>query len=110
MSYVKQSDSIEEYIGESFVADFIKEGDNNPWLIGELLEAIVYDSMGTPVFLGGGTKSDDNMNIRIVVPYNITQDFSEDQYLILVYLVDSTNPDIRDVIAEYKVKYLKPKV
>jgi len=110
MSYKKIADSIEEYIGESFIRDYRKSGEGNAWGLHENLRVMVYDTNGDPVFGSDGEKYDNDMAIRIVVPYDVTEDFTDGQYLILIYLIDTLNTGIRDVVAEYKVKYLKPKV
>ena len=107
MSYARATYTTTEYAGESFTKE-IKKQSGAEWGATETGVYEIYDANGVLVSSGGATKSADNLTLTFTVPYSDTVDFVGN-YLLLFYLQDTSDPQVKDVVLEYKIQYLERK-
>ena len=106
MDYIKQIKQRSEYQGESLDTT-ISRGDGTPWADTETAEYKIYNTTGTIVSSGNLTKSSDGKQFRLFVGTDETKDLSG-RYKLLVWIKDSNDTEVNDVIAEYNIEY-KPR-
>ena len=107
MGYVKYESTSTEYQGESFAKSIQKEN-NATWDANDTAEYEMTDSSGTVVSSGSLTKSGDSLSFALFVPNTDTASL-EGIHLLLVYLTNSVDATISDVIAEYRINYKSKK-
>lgn len=107
MAYVKITKSLTEYQGESFTKSLYKKN-RTEWSSEEIATYTMTDKDGNEITNGSLTKSTDNMSITIQIGKTITTSL-EGKYKILIYLGNTNDSEISDVIAEYNVTYITKK-
>lgn len=105
--YVKITKSIIEYSGESVNKPISKES-GLIWTANEEANYIMYDNLGATISTGDLTKSVDNLDLNLAVPYTDTEGL-EGTYVLLVFLIDTIDLGYKNIIAEYRITYKKRK-
>ena len=107
MSYTKASYTATEYAGESFTKE-VKKQSGETWATNETGSYEMYDTAGTMVASGDAVKSGDELSLTFTVPATDTTSFIG-SYLLLFYLKDTGDTNIKDVILEYTITYKEKK-
>ena len=103
MPFAKVSYTASEYAGESFTKEVAKQ-DNSEWASNESGLYEMYDTGGSLVSHGDAVKTSDNLKLVFTVPATDTASFTG-SYLLLFYLTDSNDANIKDVVVEYVITY-----
>ena len=106
MSYTKFVGVANEIKGTSFTRSIYRE-DNGDWDVNETARYSIYDCNGTEVANGQLTKPD-TKTLLLVVSKNVTSALDDGNYLLLVYLENTTQPDLSEIIAEYRITWKAP--
>jgi len=108
MSYVEFADTTTEYQGESFVKSLAKKS-KGIWEANEEANFILTDGDGVVVASDDLVKSDDDLTLTFILGKTSTADL-EGVYTLLVYQTDTSNSEINNVIARYKITYRTRKI
>ena len=106
MGYAKFIGVAEEYVGTSFSRTLVKEDGTN-WDTNDTARYAIYDCNGNTVASGDLTKSDP-ATFTLLVSKTTTTGITPGDYLLIVYLENVSNPDVSDVIAEYRITWNAP--
>lgn len=103
MPFIKHISKAVEYPGESFTKTLGK-GNGGAWSDTEGANYEMFNSEATLVSSGGLAKSADDLTMTFTVPQADTAAL-DGNCLLLVYLTDTADPTMNDVIAEYHMEY-----
>ena len=107
MAYIKRTSQETEYSGESFQVSLTKDN-GEAWADTETAIYTLYDTSGNVVSTGDVDQSSDSKQLNVIVPYSDTANVTG-RHKLLVELLNSGDPRIKDVIAEYEINYLERK-
>jgi len=107
MGFVKLTRVKTEYAGES-ITEAISRTDGAVWDSELSAKYTLYTNDGSEVAADVLARSTDDKQFLLKVSKTITAPL-DGRYLLLVELVNSTDTDISDVIAEYNITFLKRK-
>ena len=105
MYYKKLEIVDEEYQGESYYRKLGKS-DGSIWSSTESTYLQLLRRSGGIAYTTSLDRSNDNLQMILEIPRSVTENILG-PYLLLVYLVDAADPEIKDIVAEYKIEYLK---
>lgn len=105
MEYDKYSERVTEYQGESFSKTLYKTT-GAQWTTAEGGTFELVDDTAAVVHSGTLAKSDGDLGLSFSVPTTATAGILGD-HLLLVHLTDTGDATFKDVIAEYKIKYVE---
>ena len=105
MFYTPLEEVEKEYQGESFYRELGKS-DGSIWSSTESTYCELLRRSGGITYTIPLNRSSDHKRMLLEIPASVTTPIVG-QYLLLVYLLDSLDPEIKDVVAEYKIEYLK---
>ena len=95
----------EEYQGESYYRTLGKSN-GAIWTSTETTYLELLRRSGGIAYTAALDKSNDNKQMIMKIPGSVTSNIIG-PYLILVYLLDAADPNIKDVVAKYEIEYSK---
>ena len=107
MTYVKIEDEVEKYQGTSF-SRTLHKGDGSEWTSDETANFVVTDKSANVVASGDLTKDGSNTQISFMLGDTETVKFIG-EYLLLVHLIDASEPEVNVILAEYHLTFLNKK-
>lgn len=107
MEYTKVEDIIKTYQGTSF-SRTLKKGNGDTWADNELANFVVTDKSANVSTSGDLERDGSETQLSFTLSDDETAKFIGD-YLLLVHLIDTTDPEIDIIIAEYHLEFLNKK-
>jgi len=107
MAYVEYYKEETEYQGESFIKSLYKKT-KQIWDINEVGTYTLTDTFGSVLLNGNLVKSADKLSLTVALGSTDTASLLG-VYKLLVYLEDTVNSELKDVLAEYKITYIETK-
>jgi len=105
MPFIKHISKADKYQGESFTKT-LGRGDGSVWASNEKVNWQLFDPNGGAVgTLTDAILSGDDLTYTVKIPKTTTTAF-DGVYLLLVYVIDTGDADINDVIAEYRLNFM----
>lgn len=107
MAYVEKNGNYTQYQGQSFSRALTKES-GAIWEANETAYLTLTDSSNNEVLRRNLGKSVDNLSFYLLVGTGDTTEL-DGSYNLIVYVEDSNNSELNDVIADYKMRYITKK-